>query len=159
VTPAIDALSANKQEFRILEYTHNSTAENYGNEAADQLGLNPSLVFKTLLAELQNGEIVVAVVPVTSLLDLKALSKVAGAKKAKMADVSVAERRTGYVAGGISPFGQVRPHRTFVDDSALLYSEVFVSGGKRGLEVAISPSSFEGVLGATYAPLIGGQNE
>ena len=111
------------------------------------------------LSELQNGEIVVAVVPVTSLLDLKALSKVAGVKKAKMADVSVAERRTGYVVGGISPFGQVRPHRTFVDDSALLYSEVFVSGGKRGLEVAISPSSFEGVLGATYAPLTGGKNE
>ena len=159
MTPAIDALSVDEQEFRILEYTHNAKAENYGNEAADQLGLNPSHVFKTLLAELQSGEIVVAVVPVASLLDLKALSKVAGVKKAKMADVSVAERRTGYVVGGISPFGQVRPHRTFVDDSALLYSEVFVSGGKRGLEVAISPSSFEGVLGATYAPLTGGKNE
>ena len=159
MTPAIDALSADEQEFRILEYAHNAAAENYGNEAADQLGLNPSHVFKTLLAELQSGEIVVAVVPVTSLLDLKALSKVAGVKKAKIADVSVAERRTGYVVGGISPFGQVRPHRTFVDDSALLYSEVFVSGGKRGLEVAISPSSFEGVLGAIYAPLTGGKNE
>ena len=109
MTPAIDALSADEQEFRILEYTHNSTAENYGNEAADQLGLNPLHVFKTLLAELQSGEIVVAVVPVTSLLDLKSLSKVAGVKKAKMADVSVAERRTGYVVGGISPFWRTCP--------------------------------------------------
>tara|TARA_B100001996_G_C18552643_1_gene551450 strand:+ start:357 stop:836 length:480 start_codon:yes stop_codon:yes gene_type:complete len=159
VTPAVVALSKAQQKFRVLEYTHNPSIQNYGDEVIEQLGLNPLHVFKTLLAELHNGEVVVAIVPVTSLLNLKALSKITKSKKAKMAEVAVAERRTGYVAGGISPFGQVREHRTFVDESALLYDEIFVSGGKRGLEVAISPSSFEVVLGATYAPLTGGQNE
>lgn len=159
MTPAVVALSKAQQKFRVLEYTHNPSIQNYGDEVIEQLGLKPLHVFKTLLAELHNGEVVVAIVPVTSLLNLKALSKITKSKKAKMAEVAVAERRTGYVAGGISPFGQVREHRTFVDESALLYDEIFVSGGKRGLEVAISPSSFEVVLGATYAPLTGGQNE
>jgi len=159
VTPAIIDLSEAKQDFRILEYEHGSLGRGYGEEAVEELGLNPSRVFKTLLAELQDGEIVVCVVPVSSLLNLKALAKAAGVKKASMAEISVAERRTGYVAGGISPFGQTRRHKTFVDLSASTFDEVYVSGGKRGLEVAISPSSFEEVLGATYASLTGGQNE
>ena len=156
MTPAIVFLSEAQQEFRVLEYAHSSAVKNYGDEVIEQLGLDPLHVFKTLLAQLHDGEIVVAVVPVASLLNLKALSKAARSKKAKMAEVAVAERRTGYVAGGISPFGQIREHRTYVDESALLYDEIFVSGGKRGLEIAISPSIFEVVLGATFAPLSGG---
>ncbi len=159
MTPAIIALSEAGQAFRILEYEDGSLGRGYGEEVVEELGLNPSRVFKTLLAELHEGEIVVCVVPVISLLNLKSLAKAAGTKRASMAEVSVAERRTGYVAGGISPFGQVRQHRTFVDLSASTLDEVYVSGGKRGLEVAISPSSFEDVLGATYASLTGGQNE
>ncbi len=159
MTPAIVALSKAKQDFRILEYEHGSFGKRYGEEAVEELGLNPSRVFKTLLAELHDGEIVVCVVPVMSLLDLKTLAKTTGSKRASMAEVSVAERRTGYVAGGISPFGQTRRHRTFVDHSASAFDEVFVSGGKRGLEVAISPSSFKEVLGAIYVALTGGTNE
>jgi Cys-tRNA(Pro)/Cys-tRNA(Cys) deacylase len=127
----------------------------YGEEAAVELGVDPSQVFKTLIAELHDGEVVVSIVPVVSLLDLKALAKVSGSKKAIVAETSVAERRTGYVIGGISPFGQTRQHRTFVDISAYDFDEIYVSGGKRGLEVVVSPSSLEHVLGATYAPLTG----
>ena len=159
MTPALIALSEANQAFRILEYAHGPSGRGYGEEAVEELGLHPSQVFKTLLAELHGGEIVVCVVPVMCLLDLKALARATGTKRASMAEVSVAERRTGYVAGGISPFGQTRQHRTFVDLSANAFDEVFVSGGKRGLEVAISPSSFKDVLGAISVALTGGTNE
>lgn len=155
MTPAILALEEAQLSFRKIEYEYSSQRAAYGEEAAAELGVNPSQVFKTLLAELHDGEVVVSIVPVVSLLDLKALAKVTGSKKAIMAETSVAERRTGYVVGGISPFGQARLHRTFVDISACNFEEIYVSGGKRGLEVVVSPNSFEHVLGATYALLTG----
>ena len=101
------------------------------------------------------GELVVGVVPVICQLDLKAIARAAGANKATLADVALAERRTGYVAGGISPFGQRMRHRTFVDESAELWDRVHVSGGRRGMEVVIEPSTFGLVLDAVFCDLTG----
>lgn len=153
MTPATSALSAAGIEFRVVEYDHDPTNSDFGAEAVAGTGVDGSQVFKTLLAELPDGEIVVAVVPVVCLLDLKGLARAAGAKRAIMADPTLAERRTGYVVGGISPFGQRQRHRTFVDESAELYDEVYVSGGRRGLEVVVAPSTFSSVLDAGFADL------
>lgn len=153
MTPAVVELERAGQPFRIVEYHHDPEVDDYGDEAARATGVDPSQIFKTLLAELPDGEIVVGVVPVVCLLDLKALAAAAGAKKAAMADPALAERRTGYVVGGISPFGQRQRHRTFVDESAELYDEVYVSGGRRGLEVVVTPASFTDMLDATFADL------
>lgn len=155
MTPAVDALEAAGLEFSVVEYDHDPANRNYGDEAAAETGAEPSQIFKTLLAVLSDGEIVVAVVPVTQMLDLKAAAKAAGAKKATLADQIVAQRRTGYVVGGISPFGQKQRHRTFVDNSAQLFESIFVSGGRRGLEVAVEPKAFVELLDATFVDLGG----
>ncbi len=155
MTPAVVALEAASQRFRVVEYDHDPAAESYGDEAAEATGADPSQIFKTLLAELPDGEIVVSVVPVTCMLDLKAVARAAGAKKATMADPTVAERRTGYVVGGISPFGQRQRHRTFVDESVELFDEVYVSGGRRGLEVVVEPTAFVDLLDAAFTDLTG----
>ena len=138
--------------FSLHEYTHDPRAESYGLEAAAALGLDPARVFKTLLASL-DGRLVVAVVPVSGQLDLKALARALGGSKAVMADVAAAERATGYVAGGISPVGQRRAHPTVVDDSALAHPTVFVSGGRRGLDLEIAPGDLVRVTGAVTAPI------
>lgn len=155
MTPAVVALELSKQRFRTIEYMHDPANENYGQEAADATGVDGSQIFKTLLAELSDGEIVVGVLPIVCQLDLKAIARAAGAKRASMADPALAERRTGYVVGGISPFGQRQRHRTFVDESAELYDEVYVSGGRRGLEVVVPPASFVELLDADFANLTG----
>lgn len=152
MTPAVDSLEAAGHPFRIVEY-HHQAGSDYGIEAAAATGVDGSQIFKTLLAELPHGELVVGVVPVVCRLDLKALARAAGAKKATMADPTLAERRTGYVIGGISPFGQRNRHRTFVDESAELYDEVYVSGGRRGLEVVVAPSSLQQILDARFTDL------
>lgn len=155
MTPAVHALEAAGASFRIVEYPHDPATDDYGQEAADATGVDGSQIFKTLLAELPDGELVVGVLPVVCRLDLKALARAAGAKKATMTDPATAERRTGYVVGGISPFGQRQSHRTYVDESAELYDEVYVSGGRRGLEVVVSPGTLTEVLGAVFADLTG----
>jgi Cys-tRNA(Pro)/Cys-tRNA(Cys) deacylase len=138
-TPATVALARAGIEFRLHEYAHDPRAESYGLEAADALGLDPARVFKTLMATV-DGRLATAVVPVSGQLDLKALARALGASRAAMADVVVAERATGYVAGGISPVGQRRPHPTVLDSTALDHSSVFVSAGRRGLDLEIAPA-------------------
>lgn len=155
MTPAVAALEAAGAVFRMVEYDHDPETQDYGREAAAATGVDGSQIFKTLLAELPDGELVVGIVPVVCMLDLKALARAAGAKKAVMAAAVVAERRTGYVVGGISPFGQRQHHRTLVDESAELYDEVYVSGGRRGLEVVVAPSAFAEILEASFADLTG----
>lgn len=152
VTPAIKLLESRKVVHRTASYDHDSSAESYGNEAAEVLGIDPTLVFKTLLASVDD-RLVVAVVPVTGMLDLKALARAAKGKKAVMADPTVAERTTGYVVGGISPLGQRKRLPTFVDDSALALDEMYVSGGRRGLEIVLAPEDLVAVLDATTATL------
>ena len=138
-TPATVALARAGIEFRLHEYAHDPRAESYGLEAAEALGLDPARVFKTLMASV-DGRLTVAVVPVSGQLDLKALARAVGGSRAAMAEVSAAERATGYVAGGISPVGQRRPHPTVVDSTALDHPTVFVSAGRRGLDLEIAPA-------------------
>lgn len=137
----------------MVSYEHDPGAASYGQEAAETLGLDPKTVFKTLLATLDGSETVVAIVPVANRLDLKALAKSAGAKKAVMADQNEATRITGYVLGGISPLGQRKRLRTFIDQSAAQQPEIHVSGGRRGLEIALAPNALVTLLHATFEPL------
>jgi Cys-tRNA(Pro)/Cys-tRNA(Cys) deacylase len=116
-TPATVALTRAGVEFTVRDYDHDPRATSYGLEAAEALGVDAARVFKTLMAEV-DGRLVVGVVPVTGHLDLKALARAVGGRKAQMADPAAAERATGYVVGGISPVGQKRPHPTVVDESA-----------------------------------------
>ncbi len=137
----------------VVSYDHDPAAESYGGEAAELLGLDPAVVFKTLLATLDGTETVVAVVPVANRLSLKYLAKAAGAKKATMTDPSQAERLTGYVVGGISPLGQKRRLRTFIDKSANSIEIMHVSGGRRGLEIALAPEVLATMARADVVPL------
>ncbi len=153
-TPATVALERAGIEFRTVEYEHSSEHmdDGYGIEAAEKLGLDPKRIFKTLLAD-TGAERVVGIVPVSGHLDLKALAAAVGAKKASMADPRRAQRETGYVLGGISPLGQRTQHRTVLDSSALAYSEILVSGGKRGFDIAINPQALLTALKATTADI------
>ena len=139
MTPAVVAARRAGVDHRVLEYPHDPGTESFGREAAEALGVEPRRVFKTLVAELIGQDLVVAVIPVNTRLDLKALASRAGAKKAAMAERAAAERATGYVAGGISPLGQRRRLPTVIDASALEHPLIYVSGGRRGLEIALDP--------------------
>jgi Cys-tRNA(Pro)/Cys-tRNA(Cys) deacylase len=138
MTPALDLLKKVRAEHRIHSYEHDPKAASYGLEAAEKLGLAPAQVFKTLLASSEKGELLVAVVPVVGSLDLKALAHAAGVKKVEMADPAAAQRSTGYLLGGISPLGQKKRLRTFIDVTAQPFATIFVSAGRRGLEVELS---------------------
>ncbi len=140
MTPAIQTLKKAAVPFEIREYQHDPRAESYGLEAAAALGVPPEQVFKTLIAKLDTRELIVAIVPVHKNLDLKACASAAGAKKADMADVAEAERTTGYVKGGISPLGQRKKLRTLVDESIQTLERVFVSAGRRGMDLELRPA-------------------
>ncbi|MGH8493818.1 MAG: Cys-tRNA(Pro) deacylase [Moraxellaceae bacterium] len=139
MTPAINTAKKAGISFSVHEYRHDPGAPSYGLEAAEKLNLPPEQVFKTLVAQLDHKQLVVAIVPVAFLLDLKALAAACGGKKAEMADVHEAEKATGYVAGGISPLGQKKRLKTVLDSSALAQEKIFVSAGRRGLEIALAP--------------------
>jgi Cys-tRNA(Pro)/Cys-tRNA(Cys) deacylase len=151
-TPATVALTAADIAFEVRAYEHDPRATSYGMEAAEALGVDPARVFKTLMASL-DGALVVGIVPVSGHLDLKALARALGGSKAVMADVSAAERATGYVAGGISPIGQKRPHPTVLDESALAHDTILVSGGRRGLDIELSPNDLVAATGAVTATI------
>jgi len=138
MTPALDLLKKVRAEHRVHSYEHDPKAASYGLEAAEKLDLDAARVFKTLLACTEKGELLVAVVPVVGTLDLKALAQAAGAKKTEMADPAAAQRATGYLLGGISPLGQKKRLRTFIDETAQPFETIFVSAGRRGLEVELS---------------------
>ena len=133
-------------------YAHDPKHESYGLEAAETLGLDPASVFKTLVAEV-DGKLTVAIVPVAHQLDLKALAQAVKGKKAQLADVKQAERTTGYVAGGISPLGQRKPLPTVLDESALQHAAIYVSGGRRGLEIELAPADLVRLTNAVAAPI------
>jgi len=149
-TPATVALTAAGIAFTVHAYDHDPSAQSYGLEAAEVLGLPPDQVFKTLLADV-DGALVVAIVPVSGKLDLKALAAAVGGKKAAMADPQLAERTTGYVVGGISPVGQRKALRTVLDETAVLYDTVYVSGGRRGLDIGLAPDDLVAATGAILA--------
>ncbi|CAN5508777.1 Cys-tRNA(Pro) deacylase [soil metagenome] len=154
-TPATAVLVAAGIAFTEHPYAHDPAAAGFGREAAEALGVEPDRVFKTLLADV-DGRLVVGVVPVSGKLDLKALAAAAGGKKAAMADPALAERRTGYVRGGISPIGQKTAHPTVLDGTVDLWDTVFVSGGRRGFDIELAPADLARVTGATLAAIAAG---
>lgn len=151
-TPATVAVAKAKVEHRIHEYDHDPAAPSYGQEAAEQLGVDPAGVFKTLVAEV-DGQLAVAVVPVAARLDLKALAAAAGGRKAVMAEAAAAERATGYVVGGISPLGHRKRLPVFLDASMQGRPTVLVSAGRRGLELELSPADLATLSCGTFAAL------
>lgn len=154
-TPATVALTQGGFAFVPHLYAHDPAATNFGLEAAEKLNLDPDRVFKTLLAE-ADGVLVVGIVPVTGLLDLKALATAVGAKKATMADPKLAERKTGYVVGGISPIGQKSTLTTVIDETAELFDTVFVSGGRRGFDIELAPADLARATGGSFAAIARG---
>lgn len=151
-TPATVALDRAGIPYTTQRYAHDPRTPSYGLEAAHSLGLEPADVFKTLLATV-DGQAVVAIVPVSGSLDLKALAGAHGGRRADMADAASAQRLTGYVIGGISPIGQRRALPTFVDVSARDRAVVYVSGGRRGLDLGLAPDDLLVVTGGSYAPI------
>ena len=154
-TPATVALERAGIAFTPHAYDHDPANTNFGLEAADALGLDPEQVFKTLLADL-DGALVVAIVPVGGKLDLKALAAALGGKKAVMADPSLAERKTGYIVGGISPIGQKTAHPTVLDETAELFDTIFVSGGRRGFDLELAPADLLRVTNGRVAAIARG---
>ncbi|WP_374378246.1 Cys-tRNA(Pro) deacylase [Pseudomonas fluvialis] len=153
MTPAIDVLKKAAVAHQVLSYKHDPKTASYGLEAAEKLGLDPAQVFKTLLASSERDELLVAVVPVAGSLDLKALALAAGVKRVEMADPQAAQRATGYLLGGISPLGQKKRLRTFIDQSARQYAQIHVSAGRRGLEVALTADSLAALTQAVFADI------
>lgn len=153
MTPAVVAAERGGVAFELLSYTHDPAAESYGLEAAEALSLAPAHVFKTLLVASDSGKLAVGLVPVSASLDLKGMAAALGTKKVAMADPALAERTTGYVLGGISPLGQRKQLPTVIDTSAQSLQRIFVSAGRRGLEIALAPTDLARLTRATFAPI------
>ncbi|MGZ6745213.1 MAG: Cys-tRNA(Pro) deacylase [Nocardioides sp.] len=156
-TPATAALARAGVAFTLHEYPHDPRAASFGLEAAEALGLDPACVLKTLLVTTetpgQRARLAVAVVPVAGRLDLKAMARALGVPRVAMADPAAAERATGYVVGGISPVGQRTAHPTVVDAAALEHPTVYVSAGRRGLDVGLAPADLVRVTDALTGPI------
>lgn len=148
MTPAINLLKKNKCDFKIHKYEHDSDCTNFGDEAVEKLGLDANQVYKTLLVELTPKELVVCVLPVANQLSLKEVATIFGVKKAEMASKDGAQKVTGYLLGGISPLGQKKLLRTILDESTKSFETIFISGGKRGLDIEVKPKDLEVLLKA-----------
>jgi Cys-tRNA(Pro)/Cys-tRNA(Cys) deacylase len=151
-TPATSLLTRAKIDFTLHPYDHDPRTVNYGDEAAAALGVEPERLFKTLIAGV-DGKLACAVVPVAQRLDLKAFAAALNGKRAELADPAAAARTTGYVVGGISPIGQKTRLRVVVDVSAESFATVYVSAGKRGLQVELAPAGLIAATGALVASI------
>lgn len=153
MTPACKILKSQKIDYSIHEYEHDPQAKSFGLEAAEKLGLHVNEVFKTLLVT-DDKTYYVAVLPVEYQLNLKKVATAVGAKKLHMADPKDAERLTGYLVGGISPVGQKKRLKTVIDVSAQKLTKMYVSGGKRGLDIGLAPQDLAKVLAAQFFDVI-----
>ena len=153
MTPAVDQARRSKIEFTLHEYEHAPGGDSWGVEAARKTGVPRARVFKTLVVALPPGELAVAVVPVDQMLNLKLMAQASGAKKAVMAEPAEVERATGYVLGGVSPLGQKKRLPTVIHASAEQFATIFVSGGRRGLEIELRPADLARLTRAKLAPL------
>lgn len=154
MTPAIKAAKKAKIKFEVHSYQHDANASSYGLEAVEKLNLAAEQVFKTLVLSLDNSQLVVAIVPVEHQVNVKMLAKAAGAKKAQMAKPEDVQRSSGYVLGGVSPLGQKKQLKTFLNSSAKAHDLIYVSAGRRGLEIALSPKDLLTLTRGTLCPLI-----
>jgi Cys-tRNA(Pro)/Cys-tRNA(Cys) deacylase len=152
-TPAIAVLDAAGVDYRLHAYDHDPANPHYGEEAAARLRVDPLQLFKTLVVDLgqTRPELAVAVVPVASQLNLKRFAVAAGARRAAMADPGLVVRSTGYILGGVSPLGQKNPLPTVIDETAQLFETIYVSAGRRGLQVELSPADLAALTGASFA--------
>jgi Cys-tRNA(Pro)/Cys-tRNA(Cys) deacylase len=153
MTPAINLARKAGIAHQVHEYLHDPANAAYGLEAAEKMGVSPQRVFKTLVVTLDSRNQAVGVVPVSTMLSMKLMAKAAGAKKAVMADRNDVERATGYVLGGVSPLGQKKRLQTIIDSSAENYQTVFVSAGRRGLEIELSPADLKRLVDGEFAEL------
>ena len=150
MTPATKQLEKHKVPFEILQYQHDANASSFGLEAVEKLALNAEQVFKTLVVCTDTNQLAVAIIPVNVKLNLKAIAKTLKVKKVKMADAKRVETSTGYILGGVSPLGQKKTLSTVIDASAEQFSKIYVSGGRRGLEIELSPQDLARLCRAIF---------
>jgi Cys-tRNA(Pro)/Cys-tRNA(Cys) deacylase len=153
MTPAIELVKQRGIAHQVHQYQHDPAAASYGLEAAEKLGLLPQQVFKTLVLSLDTKQLAVAILPVDQQLSMKQLAKALGAKKADMANAADVMRSTGYVLGGVSPLGQKKLLPSVIDSSAQQFATIYVSAGRRGLEIELSAADLRQLLNAQFAPL------
>ncbi|WP_086933891.1 Cys-tRNA(Pro) deacylase [Agarilytica rhodophyticola] len=153
MTPAINVVKKNNIHYTLHEYTHEASNTSYGSEAAEKLDVPEERVFKTLVVYLENKDLAVAIIPVSYLLSMKAIAKALGAKKAVMATPADVERATGYVLGGVSPLGQKKRLKTIIDISAQSHTTIYVSAGRRGLEIELKPEDLKTLVNGKFAEL------
>ncbi|WP_322406813.1 Cys-tRNA(Pro) deacylase [Idiomarina sp. PL1-037] len=153
MTPAIDIARKSRISFKVHEYSHDPASESYGDEAAEKLAVPQEQVFKTLVVSLDGKELAVGIIPVSSRLSLKLIAKALGAKKAAMAAQSDVERVTGYVLGGVSPLGQKKRLRTIIDTSATYNPTVFISAGRRGLDMELAPEDLKALVSGEFVKI------
>lgn len=150
MTPAVAQAQKAKIPYDLHPYDHDPAVRAFGSEAAEKLGLPEDVIFKTLVVEVQGLGLAVAVVPVAGNLDTKAFAKALGKKKAAMADKALVERTTGYLTGGVSPMGQKKALPTIIDESAADLDRIYVSAGRRGLQISLSPQDLSSLTRARF---------
>lgn len=150
MTPAINLAKKSKIAYQVHEYDHDSNTQSYGLEAAQKTAKEAAQIFKTLVVCLEDNSLAIGIIPVINTLNLKQIAKALKAKKSAMADPAQVERVTGYVLGGVSPLGQKKRLKTIIDASAQQYETILVSGGKRGVEIELSPNDLAKLTNATF---------
>lgn len=153
MTPAITVAQDAGIFHKVHEYTYDIESDAFGEDAAKKMGVSPARVFKTLVVELDSGDFAVTVIPAPETLNMKRMARAAAAKKAAMANKADVERVTGYVLGGVSPLGQKKTLKTIIDTSAENFSTLFVSAGRRGLEIELAPTDLQSLTGGTFAAI------
>jgi Cys-tRNA(Pro)/Cys-tRNA(Cys) deacylase len=154
MTPAIKLAQKQKIKHSVHEYEHDANCDSYGKEAAEKLGLDENRVFKTLVVSVGDNQLAVAVLPVPNMLSMKRMAKALGVKKAVMAEKDEVLRSTGYVLGGVSPLGQKKRLKTIIDASAKNYSTIYVSAGRRGLDLELNPEDLRQLLNGEFAEIL-----